>query len=186
MIDRIKILDSILDGLMTRYRERVPDVQAIIKKMLEKRLIHSADEIQNDHIAFRTMGVENLGITSLEKIFLHYGYQKKDLYHFPVKKLIAYWYAPPLPEYPRIFISQLMVDQLNAKNAAIIRSYTCEVKHDPVDLLNLDNAEQVDNFLHKPLWRRPNWQDYQALSRESEYAAFPRNVYEGGSAGINR
>ena len=172
MIDKTKILDAVLDGLMTRYRERVPDVQTIINKMVEKRLIKSWDAIQNDHIAFRTMGVENLGIASLEKIFLHYGYQKKDFYTFPVKKLTAYWYAPPLPKYPRIFISQLLVDQLTDKTAAIIRSYTDEVKQDPVDMLNLDNAEQVDDFLHKPLWRTPNWQDYQALSKESEYAAW--------------
>jgi len=118
------------------------------------------------------MGVENLGIASLEKIFLHYGYTKKDFYNFPEKKLIAYWYAPPLPEYPRIFISQLMVDQLSDKAAVIIRSYTNEVKQDPVDLLNLDNPQQVDDFLHKPLWRTTNWQDYQDLSKESEYAAW--------------
>lgn len=172
MIDKIKILDAILDGLMTRYQERVPDVQAIINKMVERRLIDSKDDIQNDHIAFRTMGVENLGIASLEKIFQYYGYQKRDFYSFPAKKLIAYWYAPPLPKYPRIFISQLMVDQLTDKSAAIIRSYTSEVKQDPVDMLNLDNAEQVDNFLHKSLWRTPSWRDYQALSKESEYAAW--------------
>lgn len=169
---KIKILDAVLDGLMTRYRERVPDVQAILDKMVEKKLINSADDIQNDHIAFRTMGVKHLGIASLEKIFLHYGYQKKDFYSFPAKKLTAYWYAPPVPEYPRIFISQLMVDQLTDKAAAIVRSYTSEVKQDPVDMLNLDNAEQVDDFLHKSLWRTPSWADYQALSKESEYAAW--------------
>ena len=172
MTDKIKILDAVLNGLMSRYLERVPDVQAIINKMIEKGLINSGDEIQNDHIAFRTMGVKNLGITSLEKIFLHYGYQKKDFYDFPAKKLTAYWYAPPLPEYPRIFISQLMVDQLSDKNAAIIRSYTSEVKQDQVDSLNLDDADQVDDFLHKPLWRTASWQDYQSLSKESEYAAW--------------
>ena len=65
-----------------------------------------------------------------------------------------------------------MVDQLSDKNIAIIRSYTNEVKQDPVDMLNLDNPVLVDDFLHKPLWRTPGWQDYQALSKESEYAAW--------------
>ncbi|MCA9735540.1 MAG: DUF1338 domain-containing protein [Deferribacteres bacterium] len=172
MSDKIKILDAVLDGLMTRYRERVPDVQAIIDKMIEKGIIDSLNDIQNDHIAFRTMGVENLGIASLEKIFLHLGYEKRDFYRFPVKKLNAYWYAPPRPEYPRIFISQLMVDELSAETAAIIRSYTSEVTQDPVDLLNLDNAEQVDDFLHKSLWRTPTWQDYKTLAEKSEYASW--------------
>jgi len=172
MTEKIKILEAVLNGLMTRYRERVPDVQAIIDTMVQKGLITSANEIQNDHIAFRTMGVENLGIASLERIFLHYGYRKMDHYLFPAKKLSAYWYAPPLPHLPRIFISQLMVDQLSDKNKGIIRSYTAEVKQDPVDMLNLDNPLQVDEFLHQPLWRTPSWQDYQALSNESEYAAW--------------
>jgi len=172
MNDKIKILDAVLDGLMIRYRQRVADVQSIINKMVEKKLISSGDEIQNDHIAFRTMGVENLGIASLEKIFLHYGYKKKDFYRFPAKKLIAYWYAPPLPKYPRIFISQLLIDELSDDSADIIRSYTREVKKDPVDALNLDNAQRVDAFLHKPLWRTVTWHDYQILSRQSEYAAW--------------
>ncbi len=172
MAKKIEILEAVLNGLMTRYQERVPDVQAIINKMVQKGLISDANEIQNDHIAFRTMGVEHLGIASLEKIFLHYGYKKRDHYLFPAKKLAAYWYAPPQPKYPRIFISQLLVDQLSDENNAIIRSYTNEVKQDPVDLLNLDNPAQVDEFLHQPLWRTPSWQDYQALSKESEYAAW--------------
>lgn len=172
MTNKTKILDAVLDGLMTRYRERVPDVQGIIDKMTEKGIIDSLDDIQNDHIAFRTMGVDHLGIASLEKIFLHYGYEKKDFYRFPGKKLNAHWYAPPQPKYPRIFISQLMVDELSNEAAATIRSYTDEVKQDPVDLLDLDNAEQVDDFLHKSLWRTPTWDDYQALAEESEYAAW--------------
>lgn len=172
MTEKIKNLEAVLNGLMTRYRERVPDVQAIIDKMVQNGLIASADEIQNDHIAFRTMGVENLGITSLEKIFLHLGYKKRDHYLFPAKKLTAYWYSPPLPKFPRIFISQLMVDQLSEKISAIIHSYTNEVIKDPVDMLDLDDPVKVDEFLHQPLWRTPSWQDYQALGNESEYAAW--------------
>jgi hypothetical protein len=172
MKENTKKLDGVLDGLMNRYRERIPDVHAIVDKMIEKKLINSLDDIQNDHIAFRTMGVDYLGIASLEKIFLHYGYEKRDFYNFPVKKLNAYWYAPPHPKYPRIFISQLMVDQLSDESAEIIRNYTDEVKHDPVDELNLDDASQVDEYLHKSLWRTPTWQDYETLSQESEYAAW--------------
>ena len=67
------MLDEVLNGLMSRYKERVPDVSAIINKMIEEKIIKNADDIENDHIAFRTMGVPQLGIQSLEKIFLHYG-----------------------------------------------------------------------------------------------------------------
>jgi len=75
----------------------------------------------NDHIAFRTLRVPHLGIASFEKIFLHHGYQKKDYYYFEGKKLNAYWYAPPSAAYPRIFISELIVDELSVQAQQIIR-----------------------------------------------------------------
>lgn len=165
-------LNDVLQGLMDLYKKRVPDVSAIITAMIDEKIIYNADEIENDHIAFRTMGVPHLGIQSLEKIFLHYGYEKRDFYFFPEKKLNAYWYAPPAPRYPRIFISELQVDKLSKEAQRIIASYTSEVKSDPVDGLDLDDAAAVDHFLHSALWRIPSLDDYLSLAKESEYAAW--------------
>lgn len=166
------MLDNILDGLMLRYKERVPDVSAIIKAMIREGIIENAGDIENDHIAFRTMGVEKLGIQSLEKVFLHYGYQKKNHLFFKKKKLDAYWYAPPENRYPRIFISELRVGDLSESTQKIIRSYTDEVKVDPVSQINLDDAVAVDKYLHSGLWRTPTLEDYDALLAETEYAAW--------------
>lgn len=165
-------LEAVLGGLMRRYQERVPDVQGIIAAMKKEGLIAEADDIENDHIAFRTMGVAHLGIQSLEKIFLHLGYERRDHYFFKEKKLDAYWYAPPAPDYPRIFISELRVGDLSSKTQAIIHSYTDEVTSDPVDSLDLNNAQAVDNFLHSGLWRTPTYTDFLELGKESEYAAW--------------
>lgn len=165
-------LEYVLNGLMRRYKERVPDVQAVANAMISEGIIASSDEIENDHIAFRTMGVPQLGIRSFEKIFLHYGYTKRDPFYFPAKKLDAYWYAPPAPQYPRIFVSELRIGELSDEARRIILSYTDEVKSDPVDALNLDNGAEVDEFLHRPLWRTPSYNDYARLSEESEYAAW--------------
>ncbi|MGB9738292.1 MAG: DUF1338 domain-containing protein [Chloroflexus aggregans] len=170
--DRIHIFEQVLQGLMHRYRERVPDVTAIAQAMVAEGIIAAPDQIENDHIAFRTMGVPQLGIRSLEKIFLYYGYARRDRYHFPAKKLDAFWYHPPRPDLPRIFISELRVNDLSPEAAVIIRSYTDEVPSDPVDELDLNDAAQVDEFLHRPLWRLPTWSDYQRLAAESEYAAW--------------
>jgi hypothetical protein len=166
------VLDKVLAGLMTRYKERVPDVQGVINAMIKEGVIANTNEIENDHIAFRTMGVKHLGIKSLGKIFLHYGYTRRDHYFFPSKKLNAYWYAPPSPEYPRIFISELTVEDLSQKTQEIIHSYTHEVTSDPVDAIDLNDANAVDDFLHNGLWRLPTLEDFLALSRESEYAAW--------------
>lgn len=157
---------------MRRYRERVPAVGGVINAMLQQKLIASETEIENDHIAFRTMGVPQLGIASLEKIFLHVGYQKRDHYFFEGKKLDAFWYSPPAEHYPRIFISELRVGDLSETAQSIIKSYTDMVPSDPVDNLDLNNGAEVDQFLHSPLWRTPTVADYDRLAEESEYAAW--------------
>ena len=165
-------LDTVLSGLMRRYKARVPDVQAVQNAMVDEGLIARPDDAQNDHIAFRTMGVRHLGIRSFEKIWLAYGYERRDPYRFEGKKLDAFWYAPPSPELPRIFISELRVGDLSEDAQRIIRSYTDDVTSDPVDALDLADGNQVDAFLHSPLWRLPALADYERLQAESEYAAW--------------
>lgn len=169
---RLETLDIVLNGLMRRYKERVPDVGVILNAMMANGVVPSADNIENDHIAFRTMGVANLGVQSFEKIFLHYGYEKRDHYFFEGKKLDAWWYSPPRETDPRIFVSELRVNDLSEESQRIIRSYTDEVTTDPVDALDLDNGAEVDAFLHQPLWRTPTVADYKSLLLESEYAAW--------------
>ncbi|MDC6352362.1 DUF1338 domain-containing protein [Zeaxanthinibacter sp. PT1] len=166
------LFDTILEYLFSPYRERVPDVQKISRAMIQEGIIADEQEIVNDHIAFRTLGVPNLGIASFEKIFLHHGYTRRDYHHFPGKKLDAYWYAPPSEEYPRIFISELRVQDLSPTAQEIIGKYTGPITVDPVDRLDLDDPEQVGEFFHKPLWELPTLEEYNTLAEESEYAAW--------------
>ena len=166
------ILHEILDGLMRRYTDRVPDVSRILSAMIAEGIISKRTDIENDHIAFRTLGVPNLGVQSLEKIFIAYGYIRRDYYDFPKKKLNAWWYSPPAAGLPRIFISELRVEQLSKRSQEIIYSYTEKVIEDPVDELNLSNAYDVDRYLHSSSWVLPSLADYEALRKESEYAAW--------------
>lgn len=165
-------IDIVFQGLMRRYSQRVPDVQRVIDCMIQEKIIGSWDDIENDHVAFRTMGVPTLGIKSLAKIFESFGYQRRDRYAFEGKKLDAFWYSPPTSKYPRIFISELRVGDLSQEAQQIIRSYTDEVTIDPADALNLNDGYAVDDFLHRSLWRTPTWAHYQRLLEESEYAAW--------------
>lgn len=165
-------LNIILDGLIRRYKERVPDVAHILHEMVSQHIIEQEQDIENDHIAFRTLGVPNLGIASLEKVFLHYGYRKMDYYFFPEKKLNAFWYAPPVDKMPRIFISELRVEDLSENVQSIIHRYTDNIVSDPVDHINLDDPDSVDKFLHSSLWGLPSLEEYQSLAKESEYAAW--------------
>jgi hypothetical protein len=165
-------LNVFLNMLFERYQDKVPAVKKITQAMIERGVVNTQDEIVNDHIAFRTLGVANLGIQSFEKIFLHHGYTKRDYYYFEGKKLNAYWYAPPTEAYPRIFMSELVVDQLSVKAQQIIHKYTTHIQADPVNSLNLDNGQQIGEFFHQSLWQLPAKQDYIDLLEESEYAAW--------------
>ena len=165
-------LNKILNGLFVPYAERVPDVKTITTAMKGIGLISKQEDIVNDHIAFRTLGVPNLGIASFEKIFLHHGYTKQDHYFFPKKKLDAYWYKPPRDHYPRVFISELKVKELSTTAQDIIYSYTKEIQKDPIGELNLNDAEEVVDFLHQALWKLPSLYDYKTLLNESEYGAW--------------
>lgn len=165
-------LHIVLNDLFEHYRANVKDVDKITQALLDKQVVGSQNEIVNDHIAFRTLGVPNLGIKSFEKIFLEYGYTRKDFFHFEIKKLDAHWYAPPSADYPRIFVSELKVDQLSNEVQKIIYKYTNPITSDPVDHLDLTDGRAVAQFLQKPLWDLPTSQEYQRLLDESEYAAW--------------
>lgn len=165
-------LNIIFSALFEPYRERVPNVSKITDAMISKGIIASESDIVNDHVAFRTLGVPHLSISSFEKIFLHYGFTKMEHYYFEGKKIDAFWYAPPHPSYPRIFVSELRVGDLSQEAQEIIKFYTKDIKSDPVDSIDLDNAEAVGAFFHQPLWKLPTFAHYDTLVLESEYAAW--------------
>lgn len=166
------IMTQNLDALFKVYESRVPDVRKITQAMTDKGMVESQMDIVNDHIAFRTMGVDNLGIASFEKIFLAHGYKRMNYYHFESKKLDAYWYSPPTDDLPRVFISELKVELLTESTQKIISKYTNTVDTDPVDRLDLNDVEGVATFFQTPLWTLPTKEDYESLLSESEYAAW--------------
>ena len=167
-----KTLDKIFAALFKPYAERVPDVKRITAAMVEQGMVSDQSDIINDHVAFRTLGVPHLGLQSFEKIFLHHGYERRDHYFFEKKRLDAYWYAPPEPQYPRIFISELRVGDLSDDAQATIHRYIADIISDPVDDLDLEDPIAVGDFFHKPLWDLVSRQDYMDLLNESEYAAW--------------
>tara|TARA_B110000285_G_scaffold118664_1_gene134391 strand:+ start:132 stop:1010 length:879 start_codon:yes stop_codon:yes gene_type:complete len=165
-------MTQILDALFSVYANRVPDVRKITKAMIDQGIVANQSDIINDHVAFRTLGVPYLGIASFEKIFLAHGYQKKEFYHFNTKKLDAFWYAPPTSDLPRIFISELKVDELSASVQKVIKKYTDTITSDPVNSLDLNNHQEVAAYFQTPLWQLPSLEDYETLLAENEYAAW--------------
>ena len=167
-----KTINLVLESLFETYSKRVPDVTKITEAMVSNNIVSNQSEIINDHIAFRTMGVKHLGIKSFEKIFLKHGYKKRDFYSFKEKKLNAYWYSHSEKNMPRIFISELKVDELSKDAQKIIKQYTNQIKNDPVDNIDLNNSNEIINFLTNPLWTLPSLFHYNELLKETEYGSW--------------
>ncbi|TXG56454.1 hypothetical protein EZV62_017767 [Acer yangbiense] len=163
---------SVLGSMETVYLNR----NSTAKSVLE--LVQSAgdEQICYDHLAFRTFGVNGYGIDSLARFFLDYGYTQKEELKFPAKKLKALWFSPPNiphPEggngvngpLPRIFISELLVDQMSPQTQEIIRKYT--------ETSGSGNKHAaLASALGSLTWEKPLHSEFQQLARESEYAAW--------------
>ncbi|KAG8473278.1 hypothetical protein CXB51_035211 [Gossypium anomalum] len=161
-----------LRSMETVYLNRNPTAKSILE------LVSSFDDEQicYDHLAFRTFGVNGYGINSLASLFLDYGYTQKEELRFPAKKLKALWFSPPNSSsqdggsgvngpLPRVFISELLVDQLSPRAQEIIRKY---IKKSGSG----NKYAALASALGSLTWEKPLYSEFQQLAGESEYAAW--------------
>ncbi|WP_047458613.1 DUF1338 domain-containing protein [Vibrio fluvialis] len=138
-----------------------------------RRLCPSADKVHqllqedealiNDHIALRTFNVTPLGIDTLAKPFLALGYKPCGDYVFESKKLVAKHFEHPDPLQPKVFISELKVEECSPELQAIVAKLVAQV-----DAAKLEG----DAFLYGGrLWDLSD-ADYLQLAKESEYASW--------------
>ncbi|KAL9275236.1 2-oxoadipate dioxygenase/decarboxylase, chloroplastic-like protein [Drosera capensis] len=163
---------SVLGSMEAVYLNRNPTAKAIID------LVHSVDNdsICYDHFAFRTFGVYGHGIDSMAQFFHEFGYSEREELRFPAKKLRALWFSPPSTHQsevgtgvngplPRVFISELLVDQMSPEAQRIIRKYT--------EFSGLGNKHAaLASAIGSLTWEKPTYSEFQQLASESEYAAW--------------
>jgi hypothetical protein len=134
--------------------------------------LESTFQFQNicvDHVAFRSFGSRQYGLDATKQIFQDLGFHEKEFYQFKAKKLRAVWMAPPKELYdliPRIFISEIILNDLSKSSQKIISSYLSEGS-------TYNSSSLVASVLtgHRP-WKAPSFKDFESLSKESEYAAW--------------
>lgn len=121
------------------------------------------DDIINDHIALRTFNIEKVSLEKLAAHFLAVGYKECGEYHFEAKKLYAKHFEHSDPKQPKVFISELLIDQCSEQLQKIVTDLVDQI--DP-------NAVTADNFLYSGTHWSVDSQTYKALLAESEYAAW--------------
>lgn len=156
-------IDQLFGRLWADYVSFNPHAQRIHDDILEAERSAGTKALVNDHIALRTFAVERIGLGVLAKPFLELGYKRCGEYEFPEKKLFALHFEHPEPNKPKVFISELLIENFSPK----LKSVAGQV------------AQSISaSLLGRPemLWSGRTWaaehRVYQELLKESEYAAW--------------
>ncbi|WP_339386978.1 DUF1338 domain-containing protein [Vibrio caribbeanicus] len=127
------------------------------------QLLQEDEALINDHIALRTFNIAPLGIETLAKPFLEIGYTEGGDYLFESKKLVAKHYEHPDPKQPKIFISELKVEECSQELQTIVGRLVAQVETE-----RLNSPE----FLYGGRLWDLSFSDFQVLAQESEYASW--------------
>lgn len=151
-------VDSFLNDLWQCYysmNSQVPKIHGALEQ-------HGETAIENDHIAFRTYAVADIGIEVMRKPFEDLGWRKAGDYHFEQKKLRAIHLERA--NSPKIFLSELLVDQFSESLQKIVASELEHYKPGVIDVKFLTSGRLQAI--------KPNYTTYKSLLAESEYAAW--------------
>lgn len=151
-------LPELLDKMWKEYI----DINPLAKK-INDLLIEEGEIIQNDHIALRTFNHPRVTLDVLARPFIEAGYKYAGDYHFPDKKLYAKHYEHKDQSLPKIFISELKLQDFSPVLQKIVDDLIAQV---PVGLEN-----QFDFVSIGRPWKVTT-EIYSELMKESDYAAW--------------
>ena len=154
--------ERFFDSLWNDYVAIAPQAARIREAFLAR-----GERIVNDHVAFRTLSAGPIGLDRLEGHLLDLGYRRYEPYDFPDKKLRAWGYLPAAIDrgpLPRVFLSELLVDELSPRAATILRRLA--------DAVDPARVASPDLLRAGRLWEPVSWEEYRLLESESEYAAW--------------
>ncbi|MEE4245966.1 MAG: hypothetical protein V2I33_11170, partial [Kangiellaceae bacterium] len=105
-------IEQVFENMWQDYLALNPDALKVYQLFSEK------DTVVNDHVAFRTYGIDGLRVEDVAKPLVAAGYQEVESYDFEQKKLRAKHYAHPTM--PLVFISELKVEEFSATAQQLI------------------------------------------------------------------
>ncbi|HIK05491.1 MAG TPA: DUF1338 domain-containing protein [Trichormus sp. M33_DOE_039] len=168
--------------LWQEYKARVNYAQ-----IYEQMITAAGGNIANDHIAFRSLrmvvdspqGQVNLGINYLGQIAETLGYVSAGEYIFPQTHLYARHYRHPQQvefDLPKLFISELIVDELPDHIAQLIYQTVSKIQHSLTFPPAAEgNDESIVQKLRKTFtrpWLSPLRSTVETVNQVSQYGAW--------------
>ena len=151
---------EIFDRLWYDYTVQNPSV-----KKVHDLLVAEGETVINDHIAFRTFNIPGVNADVLSQVFIEKGYEFRGQYHFEAKKLNAKHFEHKSDSgAPRVFISELLVEQFSDYLNSIARDWVSNIPRDKLLAGELIFSGNVSGI--------PSITVYENLRKESEYAAW--------------
>lgn len=154
----VTTLSALLDKMWKDYTAMNPQAQKIHDLFVEK-----GETIQNDHIALRTFNHPKVNVDVLAQPFVKSGYAEKGEYEFPEKKLFAKHYEHKDTTLPKIFISELKLEEFDQELQDTI--------HQLIDHMPNDLPQRFDFCSLGRPWE-VSFLVYESLRKKSEYASW--------------
>lgn len=153
-------LDEFLAWAWEGYAQLTPDAPIVHRALSER-----GERISNDHVAVRTFNLAGISRFELGSVFEVWGYTRSpDDLDFVEKKLKASYWLPPSPDYPKIFISELLLEKVTPGLREWILSFAAP--------LAARAAGRGAQLLLEQSWEPVSFADYEKFYAESEYAAW--------------
>lgn len=155
---QITSIHQLLDKMWKDYVDLNPQAQKITQLFKERN-----DEVVNDHIALRTFNHPRLGVDVIAKPFIEGGYVESGDYQFEEKKLYAKHYQHPDENMPKIFISELKLEEFSEDLRDTVQGLIDQVEDATIsrfDFASLGRPWEVSSEV------------YEKLAKESEYASW--------------
>jgi len=150
-------VSQLFEKIWQSYIEVTPSAHKV------HQLLGSGSDVINDHVAYRTFNLDKVSVDKIAAPLLALGYKECGQYAFEAKKLNAKHFEHPNSKMPKVFISELLVEEFSAEVQAII--------HKIVE--NIDETSvQAEEFLYSGTHWQVSSADYEILLAESEYAAW--------------
>ncbi len=148
---------ALFDNIWQHYLKVTPSAKKV------HQLLGAGEDLINDHVAYRTFNIDKVSVDKIAANLIALGYKECGTYTFEAKKLNAKHFEHEDPVLPKVFVSELLVEEFSPAVQTIIKRL--------VEQVEASKVAEAD-FLYSGVHWDLSSDEYHTLLKESEYAAW--------------